>query len=634
MIRLEIDNEVVALPPESTFEFYDYNTIFDTARNRGAYTCDIDININDGNNARLYGHINRINGSNVFTGRSARLYVDGKKVLEGKEILLECNGPVVKIQLVCGNSEVNYASGETRIAELDLGSLPEYTYESALETINAEPLSVDAVCTPVLVDYKGNPFVTQNVERETISKMINLASYTDLWSEQGSYHSETRLIGQPYLVVVIERVLEAMGWTVSYDVLREMEYSKRLIVIHGYETREIAKMIPNWKVSDFLEQVQRMFNVIILHSEEHRTVEIHNRDIFYERMTRDVYIDIEDVICDEASPSRKYDGTDEYVYGYDAVKYDLPSEKYGYRGDLSDDVKRIVPVQDFETKSDFNGPDSEYRAEDFYNKPTILRDLSNDTKWILTKGLSAGKTKYVFERVDQFAHCRKANFVDGESTETVLKIVPAETLVMSILILNPTVVACGVVVPYTTQVGVVDADMTTSKDYGLNQWIEGNAPKAKDTTSEKLYVAQFLGRASVLSDSWNPSSSTYERYASAKYPQVFTHRWIGGRLYTNASGAWDTVWRDYIMDALWDKPEMEDNITFSLEKRLENLYTSHINVNDKEAHTISFRTNRRHDVRAVFNIAGRRFICVNMRYQVQGGKLSRKVTGTFLPLKL
>lgn len=200
MIRLEIDGQPVALSPELSLDFYEYNGIFDVEKNRGAFTYDIDIDLRQGDNARLYKNFHRINNISEFSSRNARLIVGGIVFAQGKEVVLECNGALAKIQIVCGSSEANAADDSMRLESLDLGTLPEYTNETALATIHAKPLSVPAVCTPVLVDYVKMPYVSKSTERETVGKMVNLAEYTDLWSDYGSWHSsENYKIGRAHV---------------------------------------------------------------------------------------------------------------------------------------------------------------------------------------------------------------------------------------------------------------------------------------------------------------------------------------------------------------------------------------------------------------------------------------------------
>ena len=635
MIRLEINGHKVDVDENLSFDFYDYNNIFDVERNRGAFSYDIDIDLKSGNNAKLYQHMQRINSTSFFTGRSASIFVGGVVLVKGKEVILECNGYKAKIQIVGGSSEVNAEGSSIRMSDLDLGQLPEYTEETALATINADPLTVPAVCTPVMVNYRKMPFVSQNVERDTVFDMVNLANYVDVWSASGSwYRSENYsplFRGQPYLVLIIERVLQALGWTVTDNILRTMDYAKRLIVVHGYDTRNISEILPNWKVNEFLEQIQRMFNVIFVNDEKNRTVSIQNRNTYYQNVAETVIFDLDDIVFENNSPAIKFDSSEEYVYNYEAIKYDLPSKVYGQRADISDDVNEVVSLVYSNYFSDFNSASSPYRSANFYNQAFFFYNVPTDTKWMITKG-SPGQASinYIFVRVDQFAHARKSTYKEGD-TETVLKIVPAETLVMSILLTDPTL-NVGAVIPYAQVSGVVGADYTTTSDYGLNQWVEGNAPKKKDTKSEKLYVAQYLGRTTMLSDTHGGTSEASIRKDTARYPQVYTHRYIDGRIYGTNNNIWNGNWKDLIMDALWDKDNLEEGITFNLKRRLNTTYSNSLQVNYKDEHTIYIKVKGRINVASIFNIAGRMFICVSLQYLVRNGKLLPYAIGKFLPI--
>lgn len=628
MNRLEIDGKPIALSPNFSLDFYDYNGIFDLEHNRGAFTYDIDIDLRKGDNARIYRHFNRINNTSSFTGRSARLIIGGVVFAQGKEVVLECNGFIAKIQIVCGISEANAADDSLRLGSLDLGELPEYTSETALATVNAEPLSVPAVCTPVLVDYVKMPYVSKNTERETVGKMVNLAEYTDLWSENGSWHNDTAFRGQPYLIIVVERVLQALGWTLTYNVLRSIEYAKRMIVVHGLETNKVCEMIPNWKVSEFLSQIQLMFNVVFLYDNDRREVSVVDREKFYKTEAPIFMVDAEDVVTDGSIPARKYDSEEEYGrFNYDFVKYDLPSEVYGYRADITDDVNSIVSLWYVNNLSEINALDTETRT-DHYNEAFFFCHPGSNTKWMITKmGENIQESiRYSFVRVDHFAHYKIPDYMEDSTAETLLKIVPAETLVMSVNITDPTV-NCGVVIAYAKRSGSVGGDFTTTKDMGLNQWVEGQEPKKRDTSSEKLYVAQYLGRTSVLAGSHSGI------YATARYPQVFTHRYIDGRIHTGQYlNDWGGNWRDGIFDALWDKQALDDEITFDLKKRIETTYSRSPQVNYREIHTINIKVRKRLNVTSIFHIAGRRFVCVSLQYQMRNGKLLPYAIGKFLPL--
>ena len=638
MVVLEIDGQPVDLGKDSTFDYYSYNPLLDTKNSRGEFSYDIDIDLGSANNAKIYKNFNRINSTTEFTGRKACLIVDGLLFAEGQEVIIECSQTTAKIQLVCdAHMSEHVFNDKIRMIELDLGTLPEYTAETALATLNAEPLSVPAVCTPVLVKNNNNDnySFSHTVDNRGNSSfdardMFNFASINDLWSEGGSWQGTTTFIGQPYLVIVVERVLQALGWKIVNNVLRRLEYAKRMVVVHGYYTREINKMIPNWTVSEFFEQIQIMFNVVFASNKNLKTVAIVPAGSYFVGDPAVVNINKEDVIRIENKPERKFEGLDDILLEYNGLRYNLPSEDYGNRADISDEVHEITSVIDFSDFSVINSFSSQYRTQEFYNKPYFLRHTPTGTKWMLAKGRNDMSFQYQFVRVDQFAHVSSS---DDDKEETVLKIVPVETIVMSIQNIDENenvTFAAGIVVPFARSSGIVDPIYNTSEESGLNEWVGGSMPKALDTKSDNLYVAQYLGRTSTLYDH---SLDAYSGYARAKYPQVFTHRYINGYInYRWYWSDWQGSWQQTALDALWDKPLLEDKITFSLKKRLETTYKSQAPFKNTEIHTVFFKFRAKADVNSVFNIAGREFACISLQYQVRNGKLLPYVIGKFLPL--
>ena len=121
MIRLEIDGREVALAADASFDIEYKNPFF---TKEGEMTYDIDIYLDAGNNAVLYGHLDRDTVTVRPEGRRAVLY-DGPRVLvSGKEIVLSVEDGVAKVQILGDNSELNYlAGGDTSIRDMDFGEM-------------------------------------------------------------------------------------------------------------------------------------------------------------------------------------------------------------------------------------------------------------------------------------------------------------------------------------------------------------------------------------------------------------------------------------------------------------------------------------------------------------------------------
>ena len=116
MIEIYIDNKPVYPDFSGTLEIHDENPLFTKS---GSFSYDLTIPLSESHNATQYQWINRINSDFVPDDRPAKIVEDGKVILDGKEIVLEKDARNMKIQIVGGNSELNY-SGKQRLKELDL----------------------------------------------------------------------------------------------------------------------------------------------------------------------------------------------------------------------------------------------------------------------------------------------------------------------------------------------------------------------------------------------------------------------------------------------------------------------------------------------------------------------------------
>lgn len=133
MIKLMIDGERVNLAADLSLEFYDRNPFFTS---EGQHTLDIDISLADPQNSRIYNNMHRIDVAKRPIGRSAVLYYEKGVIISGKEVVLEIDSRIVKIQIVAGNSEFNYIAGsDKRLRELDLGCIPDIDENTALNSL-------------------------------------------------------------------------------------------------------------------------------------------------------------------------------------------------------------------------------------------------------------------------------------------------------------------------------------------------------------------------------------------------------------------------------------------------------------------------------------------------------------------
>ena len=94
MLQLTIDGQRVNISPNCSFEIVKSNPFLTKI---GEYSYDIDIDLRDPQNAKIYGHIERLHSIDRPKGRIATL-MDGPRVIcRGTEVILEIDGTNAKI---------------------------------------------------------------------------------------------------------------------------------------------------------------------------------------------------------------------------------------------------------------------------------------------------------------------------------------------------------------------------------------------------------------------------------------------------------------------------------------------------------------------------------------------------------
>lgn len=115
MTQLFIDSKEVKLPSEFELELVTENPYFTRV---GSYTYDIEIDLRDPANREIYKNINRLDVTTRIKNRKAMLIVNGLCAINGIEVILSIESYTAKIQIIAGNSQLNYEGGDSCIRQL------------------------------------------------------------------------------------------------------------------------------------------------------------------------------------------------------------------------------------------------------------------------------------------------------------------------------------------------------------------------------------------------------------------------------------------------------------------------------------------------------------------------------------
>ena len=648
MIKLLIDGSEVHLAADISLEFYDRNPFFTS---EGQHTLDIDISLADPVNAVVYNAMHRIDVVGRPQNRQALLYCEKGIIIKGKEIILEIDERNAKIQIVSGNSEFNYLVGGDRyLRDLDLGDTGEITLEDAKRSLYSHFPDFDYVCTPVVAKAKISAGVGNEINSSsTIYNEVNeVAKATTVNLKSG-----TTICPQPYLVAIVARVLKALGYNRTNDAIaNDVELSK-LIFVHGYKTTKYNEMVENWKVSDFISEVEHLCGVCFIVNNTAKTVEIQTLNNYYKNAVVE-QIKRQDVIG-EINKQYDQDPPDNLVYRN--VSYKFPDTNfYKFYALDPDFAKRIeyvycrpntntidaymrlynvwcTIINGTPPKSDTSvtvPPDKVYdsyhsmiayydmnyiviQGSDFAGLPLefpfIVRTIKNkDPKNGVFNPTRLGMINQFGPRVDE------------TSTDNMeLKIVPIEN------------VFCRMHDYYCYPMPIVEngqGDVGTVNDEDAGKGVVERLFNGTSTPSAKdnMYVGFYMGvskfecvgetkddKYPVVPVTINSRLQMLSR-PSGQPAQGFNYWELQRVMFVKADGKYDLSINSFngMYNTHWQVP---------LELDLTTIYV------------INFRSLDRRDARHIFNIAGRKFYCQQLKHKVVGGKLSDVIEGTFYPLK-
>lgn len=135
MVELFLDGKPAVLSDNVSIKLTRENVYF---TKNGSYTYDVELPMQVKQNLDIFGCINRRDAESEYRELHAMLRVDNRTLLDGKAVINQITEASVKVQLLGGNSEMNfYSKGEKLyVDELDLGDW--------MHEMNYQPVEVAA----------------------------------------------------------------------------------------------------------------------------------------------------------------------------------------------------------------------------------------------------------------------------------------------------------------------------------------------------------------------------------------------------------------------------------------------------------------------------------------------------------
>lgn len=597
MIRLEITDPAtgfVLVPHLSTdlsFDMVRENPLFNQ---RGDYTYDIDISLRDPHNRAIYQHIDRLTASTRPQNRRARLLCDGHVIADGTEVILRKDADILKVQILAGNSEMNYLTADEalRIRDMDFGTIPTPTNEVAEQTAMKIFPEANYVFPQIVVDIAEvtQPHVFENQqEYEEWQKRVfqNLCSNSS-GGHSMIYREGTTLRPMPFLLYVVQRFIELLGYTMGENELVNDDRWCKLIMVHGYDTLAIQEMLPDWTAAEFLKQVETFFNCIITVNPITRVVDIKSCQSFLSA-TGTIEIRQEDIVDDF---ERNYENDEVgFIHNYENLEYQLPSGEYWKQTCLDKTVEQLCEKVEATMAQVDAIPIEDCQWKIFHNSDPDMEFVRIDER---CPGTEEWANIYIRYIVNQF----KPHGNTGDTNT--LKIIPVRTLLRH----------GGPSRIYPVTEMIERKEETTFKD--------AIGASISETTLDNIQVCfyNFSGNGFGL----NYDRTLYR--VNFPVPNCVTTR-------------------DYVDTAQGTFVHLPnytgiENMTLELNGQY-GLYNTHFKavrtVNIEEGSTIRFKGVFGYDIVAPFLIHGRLFVCQQLKYTFKDNHQHPIVEGVFYPYR-
>lgn len=396
MIRLFIDSHEMVLPLKASVAVVEQNPML---TKEGDKTLDIDIPLTHPSNRAAYRYIDRINNTvNLKKDREVRLYDGPRLILFGTEVILEHTARSVKIQILAGNSELNYKMKNRRIRETDLGRFVFDPGDAAEANTNA---TGPCCFPPVSVKDESATILRNNFTRRyLVGPLFDLTPV-------GALPPASELVPQLYMYKALELLMGVLGYRVVFNVFETDPVLRRRVIANGNPTFEYNEMFPNMEMSDFITYVEEAFSVHFNTCNKERTVRIERFSDYLERETGKEITVLDGHTVRGVDVSEVFSG---FVYKSDGSNHHK-------RMILKD--PRILEREkvDFSTFANLEYTIRESTVENLYNAGYLYHVRSNGTNYYISKENSA----YLLTKIGVFTDT-------GEGEKKELSCVPCPCL--------------------------------------------------------------------------------------------------------------------------------------------------------------------------------------------------------------
>lgn len=625
MIRLLINGQEVALPDDFSSTLYEENPVF--TKNE-KYTYDLTLSLNNFRNARIYENINRINIKNgIQPGRSAILIVDNRVALNGTEIILGFGDSNVKIQLASGKSEFNFLIGsDKKLRKLDLGMAFPYLGAGWLDIAKKVYADLNKTYPErdwILAPYTAGYDTSINEESKVILRIGNnftLPNHHGMSSIPETsqaipvfepYYSGQ--VPQPFLCFIIRKVVNALGYIMEYNVIEDDPIRKQYYIVHGFRTYDFAKMLPNWTVKEFFEQLELWLDLVTVVDEKNKSIRIlytYQAAEFTGKQDLNV-IDQYDVDIDQSNDKRVQNGN---------VSYDFSEDDYYLYMRINSFTRTNAKRMNFSSLSELIARINA-NPEDNFEYIYTVDSPSDKSEFIAFK---IGST-VTLKKIDSYKPLM--NNTESDDIDIELKIVPA-SFISTWIQTAPSSVS-EVTSDFWLQIPVAE---------NYDELVKSDVSGPPTENPEVIEIKNVQDSIESEPDDNEDKGGTRLRLAIYDGLQNATRKRLGGSGVIIHSAIYPMAYTESLYEDLPDSKQEDYMSTgghlsnsFRLDVINEEIYSKTEIIDTTEPYKFSFELNDRFNIQSTFIIRNREFICLKVEKTIQIDGFGKYALGYFYP---
>jgi hypothetical protein len=593
-MQVIINNKVAAVKSGSSFEYVSENRLFGGGDD---YTFAITLPLAGcAVNQAIFGHINRAD----VVAKRIRFDCEIRcrnLVRLGTATITEITESEVKIQFLAGRSEQNFDDtwDKVYINELDLGS-PSTVAPSLIDPSEA--------WNPVARSNESVALPWYNSDSET-NIINNCAEFVDgkyEWSE-----GTERLSWQPYLLFLTKRICDAIGYKCDLSEWEAKEEYKYLLVCNclpsAWGITNYASALPHWTVDEYFENLE-----LFLFGEfdiDHREKKI--KFSFTSNLMESKAVTYLDKIVDEFSISiKENDSNCDYIEAQNLFYKSCDLNMYKYY--MCDDFL-----------SSWKGKYVEYDTlDELLSSNKKLRTYRGDIEWMFSN-----YTAILYARDVDCHFIIKADDRTEIEDESINKEYQYRCVVQPINLLGGRIVDNSDDAQQK-EIEFIPVAVDFSEDkYGYVMFLN---PSGYDEESKKITLAEF--RQTWIQS--NIEAYTEDDDKNEYYSEIFIGWWDGS---VDTGGLLPHPYvENIVISNSWDSWKwLHFNLRLNDKKSSRGKIIHNIDVSKKS--TFKFLADSIPDVRSVFLIRGRRYICEKITATISEDGLSQLMKGEFWPLK-